>query len=88
MNIKTVDIACFMEGTFVEPFCRMVDAVAYNNLGNFLMIQRWYKTPTDAAIGMQASDSGKKWLGGEEFQESAHLEDGCLSNSCTPYAAA
>lgn len=60
MNIKRVDIACFMEGTFVQPFCTVVDAVAYNNLSNFLMIQRWYETSPDAATGMQASDSEKK----------------------------
>lgn len=49
-----------MEGTFVQPFCTVVDAVAYNNLSNFLMIQRWYETSPDAATGMQASDSEKK----------------------------
>lgn len=64
MNIKRVDIACFMGGTFVQPFCTMMDAVAYNNLSNFLVIQRWDKTPTDAPIGMQTSDCEKKVPGG------------------------
>lgn len=62
-----------MEGTFVEPFCTMIDAVAYNNLSNFLVIQRWYKTPTDAPIGMQTSDSEKKWLGGGERNYRSYL---------------